>query len=137
MSLNKKIIILSILLGFTLLLSGFIFEQPQQEFKAENLQILPQDISGEELEVIMKSFNTALGVKCSYCHAKSLEDSKKLNFASDDKLQKMITRKMMKMTREINDNYFTWKDQEGQISKITCNTCHNGEITPSIRKVSE
>lgn len=34
----------------------------------KNLTVLPQDITKDDLEKVMKEYNAALGVKCSYCH---------------------------------------------------------------------
>lgn len=95
----------------------------------QNLQVLPKDIDPEVLKSIMFSFNKALGVKCGYCHAPS-EDGKELNFASDEKVQKHISRSMMVMTNEINQKYFDLYPQDGMVNQISCMTCHNGEKKP-------
>ncbi|MCO5231475.1 MAG: c-type cytochrome [Chitinophagales bacterium] len=92
----------------------------------QNLKILPQNISEAELESIMKSFNTALGVKCGHCHA-AKPDGQGLDFASDAKMEKHISRGMMQMTKEINENYFSKYPQDGMVNQIACMTCHNGQ----------
>jgi hypothetical protein len=96
------------------------------EPKFKNLKVLDKNISHDELEIIMKQFKTALGVKCSFCHAESKTDPKKLDFASDEKEHKGIARGMMRMTKRINKKYFK-DDKEG---KISCYSCHNGSEEP-------
>ena len=73
------------------------------EFK--NLQILPKDISEHDLDSVMHHFSLSLGVKCNFCHVKK-EDAKKMDFASDEKPEKNVARKMMLMAIDINKNYF-------------------------------
>ena len=113
---------------FLAVLMSFSFTQPKHNFK-----VLPQDISHDSLMGIMKGFNTALGVKCGFCHAKSETDSTKLNFASDALHHKEIARHMMKMTAEINANYFNRHEstRPDTIQVITCVTCHRGSKHPA------
>ena len=111
-------------------ISAFTTQQPQEPQKPSNLKVLPKNISAEELDKTMKSFNVALGVKCSYCHAPKADGQKGLDFASDAKKEKDIARSMMKMTNKINKKYFTHQDAEGLIAKIGCATCHNGQKEP-------
>jgi len=95
--------------------------------KFKNLKVLPKDISEEGLDAVMDSFNEALGVKCSHCHARG--ENGRLDFASDANIQKDIAREMMKMTSKINRKYFKEKDPMNYA--VTCYTCHNGEAVPS------
>lgn len=98
----------------------------KDEPKFKNLKVLSKNISGDELEIIMKEFKTALGVKCNFCHSQSKTDPGKLDFASDENKHKDIARSMMKMTARINKKYFK-DDKQGAIK---CFTCHNGEKEP-------
>src|SRR6186713_2013318 len=102
------------------------------EEKAKNLKVLPKNISHDDLMKTMRHYNKALGVKCDFCHAKSKDDPKKMDFASDDKEEKETARDMMKLTNRINKKYFkSGKDESGQqIMTITCYTCHHGEAEP-------
>jgi Photosynthetic reaction centre cytochrome C subunit. len=75
----------------------------------KNLKILPQDISQHDLDTVMHHFTAALGVKCNFCHVRN-EDQKKMDFASDDKPEKNIARKMMSMAIDLNKNYFKGMD---------------------------
>jgi cytochrome c553 len=106
---------------------------PPQEEKAKNLKVLPKNISHEDLMKEMHHYNKALGVKCDFCHAKSKDDPKKMDFASDEKEEKETARDMMKLTSRINKKYFkSGKDENGrQIMTVTCYTCHHGEAEPA------
>jgi hypothetical protein len=98
--------------------------------KWQNLKILPQDISEDSLKGIMRNYNASLGVKCVFCHAMGTDGHP--NFPSDDKPEKDIARYMMKMTTEINTNYFNFKKvaNPDTIRVVTCYTCHNGSPHP-------
>ncbi|MEC3879989.1 c-type cytochrome [Parapedobacter sp. 10938] len=115
-------------------LSSFAPEtQPQpQEWKATNLKVLPKNITQEEIKQVMDEFKVALGVKCGFCHAQSATDPKKLDFASDDNHHKETARWMMKMTQRINKKHFKRRDEKtGELTQITCITCHNGKEHPA------
>jgi hypothetical protein len=105
---------------------------PQPGFK--NLQVLPKNISKADLDKTMDSFKEALGVKCNYCHVKNAED--KFVFESDDKPEKEMTRKMMRMTHEINVKYFSFGDETDVIKAVTCYTCHYENPIPATDSVS-
>jgi hypothetical protein len=115
--------------------------------KWKNLHILPQDISEDGLDSVMHHFTASLGVKCNYCHVRNTE-TKKMDFASDDKPEKLIARKMMLMSIDINKNHFVdieeqMHDKDGKVvvenegdsvkymlKYVTCYTCHHGEEHP-------
>jgi spore germination cell wall hydrolase CwlJ-like protein len=85
----------------------------------------------------MDHFKTALGVKCSFCHAPSKDTAQKWpDFASDDKPEKNIARGMMKMTAKINKKFF--KDNKNEqgvtVPAIECMTCHRGSPHPDEHK---
>ena len=97
--------------SFLIILACFISVFLFQAFTAPkdphytNLQILPKDISNHDLDSVMHHFTASLGVKCNFCHVRN-EEEKKMDFASDDKPEKKIARKMMLMAIDINKNYF-------------------------------
>lgn len=104
------------------------------EFK--NLKVLPKDISKEALDKIMKvQFEAALDVNCSYCHVKQ-EGSTELDFASDAKPEKEISRSMMRMTLQINKDNFEVKQPliGDSLMIVTCYTCHRGTPYPDNQK---
>lgn len=118
---------LSLLLAVTLCSLSL----PPEE-RAKNLKVLPKDISHEDLEKEMRSYNKALGVKCNFCHARQADNPQKMDFASDDKEEKETAREMLRMTMRINKKYFkSGKDEKGmQVMTVTCYTCHNGQKEP-------
>ncbi len=106
-------------------------EKKQEGFK--NLKILPKDISKDSLDHVMHFFTKSLGVHCDFCHAKSKDPNQRWpDFASDDKPEKEIARKMMLMSGEINAKYFNWMNstQPDTIRNVTCVTCHHGTPHP-------
>ena len=135
----KKIITLTGLLVIVFTITLFTHAQEskkQDDWKPQNLKVLPQDISVEDLKSIMKSFNKALGVECRFCHTPKEGNEKELDFASDQNFRKEIARGMFVMTKEINANYFAKHPHDGSINQIACMTCHNGKEEPFSYKVS-
>jgi Photosynthetic reaction centre cytochrome C subunit len=100
--------------------------------KPTNLQVLPKDISGQQLMATMMSFRKALGVECSFCHAVDPQTHRP-NFASDAKPDKEIARTMIRMTQEINSKYVsTINDPDATPAEktVTCGSCHRGKSMP-------
>ena len=113
---------------------------PNPEFK--NLQVLPKDITREQLLATMRGFTRGLGVRCNHCHVvTATEPEEKLDFPSDAKEEKRVARVMYQMAREINT---TWMQRvemaeghtaeeaaaPGQPLKVSCWTCHRGKTEP-------
>ena len=63
--------------------------------------------------------SASLGVNCAFCHASDDGDFAKEGFEHKD-----IARDMLKMTFELNKNYFEGKPE------INCNSCHQGRAHP-------
>ena len=100
---------------------------PPPQFK--NLQVLPKDLTREQMGPIMKSFAQSLGVRCAHCHVG--EEGKPLStfdFASDAKRAKQTARAMLRMVHKINAEDFGVKDFKDV--KVTCFTCHRGAAKP-------
>jgi hypothetical protein len=117
---------------FALTFIGMAATRPPED-GPKNLKVLPKNISHEDLDKVMDSWKTALGVKCGFCHAPSADStSHHLDFASDAKPEKNIARKMYKMTGRINKKFFSEnKDDKGaMIPTISCVTCHRGSPHP-------
>jgi Photosynthetic reaction centre cytochrome C subunit len=99
----------SLLILFGCIAAIFMFQAfttsdaPHPEF--QNLQVLPKDISKHDLDSVMHFFTASLGVRCDFCHARK-EGERMPDFASDDKPEKKIARKMMLMSIYINKTYF-------------------------------
>jgi len=98
-----------------------------------NLKVLPRDISDEKLDSFMHSYNKALGVNCAFCHTplKNVPDS--LNYALDENPKKEDARKMMRLTIQVNKDYFYYDrtKRPEYLSVVTCITCHRGDPMPA------
>jgi hypothetical protein len=100
-----------------------------------NLQVLPKDISRQQLVPVMRSFALNLGVRCEHCHVGEGNDLSQFDFASDARPAKATARKMMALTRTIN---LTLADalgapEPGAGQRVTCYTCHRGSTRPLVR----
>ncbi len=97
--------------------------------------MLPKNISTDSLDKIMDGFNAMLGVDCKYCHVRD-KKADTLMFDKDDKSEKEIARKMMRMTTDINKNYFRFNEAVTgkEIQGVTCYTCHRGTPMPEKEK---
>ena len=97
----------SILVIVVCLISVFGFQAftTLHQPRFQNLQILPKDISKDGLDSVMHFFTASLGVHCTYCHQGD-PATRKMDFASDAKPEKLIARKMMLMNIDINKNHF-------------------------------
>jgi hypothetical protein len=79
-----------------------------------------------QFEVEMRHFVQALGVNCGGCHVAR-------NFASEDNPRKATARRMIEMTRSLNQRFFpdyTPAEGESSLGRVTCFTCHQGSTTP-------
>ena len=93
----------------------------------QNIQVLPKDITRQQITPLMRSFTAALGVECTHCHVGTMQERFK-----DDNPKKGIARKMILMTAAINNEHLKGigdAPAEGA-SKVTCFTCHRGAIKP-------
>ena len=95
-------------------------EAPLAKDVYKNVQVLT-DLNVTEF--VRQMTNQAAWVapteQCAYCH--NLND-----FASDEKYTKVVARRMLQMTRDININWQKHILQTG----VTCYTCHRGKPVP-------
>jgi len=114
-------------------------QQQQGPPPPKNLKVLPQGTDVHEVITLMKGFTRGLGVRCQHCHVykgDNPDDLKSFDFASDEKAEKQTARTMMRMVQAINNDYLKDVGQPrpaGEM-KVTCYTCHRGEIQPRTRK---
>ncbi|MDA1305722.1 MAG: c-type cytochrome [Acidobacteria bacterium] len=91
----------------------------------ENLQVLPKTMTRPQVTATMRNLAASLGVQCSHCHVGSPADR-----AKDDKPEKLMARKMLRMTMAINSDLL--KDigtvPADGASRVTCFTCHRGAL---------
>ena len=107
---------------------------PKRTYDApKNLQVLPKNLTGEQVHEIMELWEGSLGAHCSTCHAPDPKNigpngRPRLNFADDSKPEKETARKMYLMTEGINLNTISKIDNSG--AAVTCGTCHRGHLGP-------
>lgn len=95
-----------------------------------NLKVLPKDMTGMQVVMLMRSFEGALGVECEYCHAKDPATGRN-NFASDANPMKDKARLMMRMTETVNGQYVSTLEPKPS-NPVTCGTCHRGVAKPTV-----
>lgn len=98
-----------------------IIGQPTITERYKNIQVL-KDLSVNELSRVMAGFVAWVAPEegCVYCHNTQ-------NMASDEKYTKVVARRMLQMTRTINNE---WTQHVGSTG-VTCWTCHRGQHVPS------
>ncbi len=98
----------------------------------ENLKVLPEDISSQQLGAIMRGFTSALGVRCEHCHDdRNGSRLSEMDFASDFKETKQTTRVMLRMVRTLNTELLAPLGEDGhEVVQVTCVTCHRGYMKP-------
>jgi hypothetical protein len=103
------------------------------ENKPRNLKVLPKDISDKMLDSFMHSYNKALGVGCDFCHVKINMFSDSLNYTADVNPMKEEARKMMRLTIQLNKDYFYFDStrRPEYLNVVACMTCHRGDPMPA------
>ncbi len=117
--------LLGILLLVVFLMPPSVNAQIEGPFK--NLQIMPKNSTKADVMGVMQDMTFAVGTRCSYCHVGEGNDLSTFDFASDARPGKEITRVMMRMTDDMNNNYLAEIDSEGE---VTCLMCHQGQLQP-------
>ena len=87
----------------------------------KNVQVL-NDLNVLEFSRLMQAITTWVSPEegCEFCHNPK-------NLASDEKYAKVVARRMLVMTREINTKWQSHVADTG----VTCWTCHRGQAVPS------
>ena len=99
--------------------------------KFENLQVLPKEITRDELTRIMRGFAMGLGVRCQYCHPGESGDSLQgVDFKTDEDPDKIKARFMMKMMADLNAALPQLPDRDQPGVDVQCVTCHHGLARP-------
>ena len=108
----------------------------------KNLQVLPKEMSRQDVVAVMRTFTAGLGVQCEFCHAPAVDANgmpvagggrggPPLDFSLDTKNTKKVAREMLKMVNDINGKYLA---ALGRIiadrDRVSCETCHHGLSKP-------
>jgi hypothetical protein len=124
------------LLGlFAFIVFGIAASEPAVISTERNLKVLPKDISDADLDSVMENYTKQLNVSCGFCHAESKSIKGEIDYASDDKPEKEITRMMMTLTAAVNKDYFNYTIvyKAGEKMAVTCFTCHDGFPRPELK----
>jgi len=95
---------------------------PRAREAYQNVQVLG-DVSAERFNHLMAAMNQWVAPPeqgCNYCHNPE-------NMASDEKYTKVVARRMLQMTRNINGKWSSHVQKTG----VTCYTCHRGNAVPT------
>ena len=129
---NRKLLVIGAL-ACVVSISAVATSAPRPvEEHYKNLQVLPKNTTEAQMNKIMVGeFEDALGVSCGFCHAAN-KDGDGLDYVSDAKPEKQITRQMLRMTLNLNRDYFKIDTPMVGTANIvvTCNTCHKGDTFP-------
>jgi len=101
-------------------------EEPAPPGTWENVQVLG-DLGEGEFNTLMVAITRWVSPEqgCGYCHVEAGEDGQ-VDYASDEIYTKVVSRRMLRMTRELNTD---WTGHVGQAG-VNCWTCHRGEPVP-------
>jgi hypothetical protein len=123
-------------------LGGTILQAQGGQFPTTmtNLQVWPKDTAPAVIQNFMVAFNNSLGVQCNYCH---VQRDGRFDFASDDKREKRIARKMILLRDSINvmlaaivekpvgAGPTSVEARPGAPTRVLCASCHHGLPIPA------
>jgi tetratricopeptide (TPR) repeat protein len=134
--------------GSLLLLTGSIVVSAQAQAAGAqqqpngftNLQVWPKDTPRAVILNFMNAFDRSLGITCDYCH---VQRDGKFDFASDEKREKRVARKMILFRDSINVELAAIVDKPvtagptsvearpGAPTRVLCASCHHGLPIPA------
>ena len=124
-----KLVVVASFLTFALGLISPVFAQTPTPTVVDSPAVkILTGLLAPQFQEEMNFITQALGANCSTCHVRG-------NFASEEKPLKQTARKMLEMTRGINQQFFPDhkpKDGESVLGRVTCYTCHQGEQKPKL-----
>ena len=99
----------------------------------KNLLVLPKDTPALQVVALMRTFNTAIGVQCGYCHTWVAPGDPTNDMPADTKTPKLVARVMMQMVSDINTKLAANINKPAdQLTKVECATCHRGAAIPTL-----
>ena len=92
----------------------------------ENVQVLGH-LSAAEFTLTMNAITQWVAPEegCNYCHVVGADS---VNYASDDIYTKVVARRMLQMTQDLNVN---WASHVNEEKGVNCWTCHQGNPLPT------
>lgn len=133
---NRMYLVSSVVLSSSLVLGLTIGTEAQGSWQwpehPKNLQVLPDDMTGQRLRPVMIGFTRALGVRCSFCHVgKEGEPLSTYDFAADTNPNKNRAREMLRMLKDINGHLAKIEPSAPVRVNMWCSTCHRGRHRPT------
>lgn len=131
---RRTIVMSAIVISATALAAPLpVAAQIPEEFN--NLQVLPEDISRQELLAVMRGNALGLGVRCHYCHVgEEGQPFSEYDFESDEKVAKRKARFMLRLVQHLNEERLpelaAVADRADPPVRVTCATCHSGKPVP-------
>jgi len=93
----------------------------------ENLELMGECPAKRITAIMEFGFSNSLGVTCTHCHNPD-------DWSSDEKIEKIITREMWRMTGTINQEALPGIEALGDRNAVVnCTTCHRGDLKPATR----
>ena len=89
----------------------------------KNLQVLPKDISKDDLKKTMDGFTEQLGVKCTFCHVLD-------QYEKDERPHKADARRMIKLVFDMKAKKADYFGPRVKEAVISCGMCHRGKAEP-------
>lgn len=120
--------------ALALCLSSNAFAQAPGKWPPDSLintQVISRDTPVMRVVGTMRDFSFGLGVRCTFCHVGTEEmPLAQVDFASDEKRNKLVARQMMRMVQEVNRRLDTIPQPGTPEIAVTCATCHRGVSRP-------
>ncbi len=102
-----------------------VHAQKNAEEAFENVKVL-KDMPADQMGKVMNIMSQSLGVSCNHCHEGN-------DFAREQVGAKDKAREMIRMTRQLNSQYFAGSSRV----QVTCYTCHRGQTHPLTSQVTD
>jgi hypothetical protein len=96
-----------------------------------NVRIIPKGTPPLQVWGAMRNIAGGLGVQCTFCHVGAEGAAlAQIDFASDEKRNKLVAREMMRMVQEVNRRIDSVPARPTPTVAVTCATCHRGVSRP-------
>lgn len=95
------------------------FDKPEKTAREAYQNVKVLNVPASSVLNVMNTYCLSLGVACSHCHVNG-------EWEKDDQPPKATARKMIVMTRELNQQNF------GTGVGVSCYTCHRGSARPAL-----
>jgi hypothetical protein len=96
-----------------------------------NVQVIPKTTPVVQVWGTMRNIAGGLGVQCTFCHVgQDNAPLAQIDFASDQKRNKLVARQMMRLVQEVNRRLDTIPARATPTVVVGCVTCHRGVSRP-------